>query len=184
MKVKTLVAMMLGVLVLGFSIDAKAAHFAYPKWNGYALDWCKNFENDCGKPAADLFCQKKGYPQAISLVKLDRVNVETMTIGQNAICDPRTHQCDSFASIDCQETVKTFNYPTYYGYKLDWCRTFEGECGAPAAAEFCQKAGYAHLVSFKIQSRVNRETMTVGSNAICDPRYHACDSFTYVQCKK
>ncbi len=181
---KTAFAVVLGILLSGFATgDAMAARFNGPKWNGYALDWCKNFEGNCGKPAADLFCQKKGYPQSTGFVKLQRVSYQTMTIGQNAICDPRSHTCDSFAYIDCQETVKTFVAPTYYGYKLDWCRTFEGQCGAPAAAQFCQKAGYNYLVGFKIQPLVNVPTMTVGSNAICDPRFHRCDSFQYVQCK-
>jgi hypothetical protein len=181
--VKTVYAVVLGLVVWGMSGEAMAARFNGPKWNGYALDWCKNFEGACGKPAADLYCQKKGYPQSTGFVKLDRVSYQTMTIGQNAICDPRNHQCDSFASIDCQETVKTFFTPTYNGYRLDWCRVFEGQCGAAAATQYCQKAGYAYLVSFHIQPHVSTPTMTVGSNAICDPRFHGCDSFSYVQCK-
>lgn len=181
---KSLVSSTLAFVLFCFTLSyAEAASFNYPKWNGYALDWCKNFEQGCGKPAADLYCKKRGYPQSTGFVKLNRVNYQTMTIGQNAICDPRDHVCDSFARIDCQETVKTIYAPTYHGYKLDWCRTFEGQCGAPAAAQYCQKAGFSQLVGFKIQPLVNTPTMTVGSNAICDPRFHRCDSFQYVQCK-
>lgn len=180
---KTVLAAVLAMLAWGISGEANAAHFAFPKWNGYALDWCKNFEQACGKPAADLYCQKRGYPQAVAFNKLNRVSYQTMTIGQNAICDPRDHVCDSFSSIDCQETVATFYAPKYNGYRLDWCREFEGACGAPAALRYCQKAGYAQLVSFHIQPRVSVPTMTVGSNAVCNPAYHTCDSFSYVQCK-
>ncbi len=181
---KALFALVAGLaLTVIAATNAEAARFTSPRWNGYALDWCKNFEGACGKPAADLYCQKRGYPQSTGFVKKQRVSEHTMTIGQNAICDPRSHVCDSFEYIDCQETVKTFMAPKYNGYRLDWCRTFEGECGAPAAAQFCQKSGYASLVSFKIQALVNVPTMTVGTNAICDPRFHRCDSFQYVQCK-
>lgn len=182
MKSVFVAVLALVVLVIS-SGDAKAARFVSPKWNGYALDWCKNFEGLCGKPAADLWCQKRGYPQSTGFVKLNRVSYQTMTIGQNAICDPRSHTCDSFQSIDCQDVVKTFHYPTYNGYRLDWCRTFEGQCGAPAAAQFCQKKGYSTLVGYNIQPALTVPTMTVGSNAICDPRFHRCDSFRYVQCK-
>lgn len=182
-EVKTLFAVVLGILVSSFSSEAEAARFVAPKWNGYALDWCKNFEGNCGKPAADLFCQKKGYPQSTGFAQQYRVSYQTMTVGNNAICDPRSHHCDSFSYIDCQETVKTFFNPTYNGHRLDWCRVFEGQCGAPAAAQFCQKAGYAHLVGFRQQPLINGRTMTVGTNAICDSRYHRCDSFQYVQCR-
>ncbi|MGZ3711412.1 MAG: hypothetical protein ACXVBE_06630 [Bdellovibrionota bacterium] len=166
------------------TLPAMAAHFNSPTWNGYALDWCKNFESGCGKPAADMFCQKKGYPGAGSFVQLPHVNFQTMTIGQNAVCDPRSHTCDSFASIDCQEVaIRTFAAPMYNGYRVDWCRNFETACGAPAALLYCQKSGYNQLVNFSIQAHVSFPTMTVGSNAICNPSFHGCDSFSFIQCK-
>ena len=172
--------------LVGFAFvsNASAAHFANPKWYGYDLDWCRNFESACGQPAADLYCQKRGYPQSTAFQILPTVSVPTMTIGQNAICNPSVHRCDSFAYIDCQETVKVFNYPVYNGYRLDWCRQFEQECGQPAAQQFCQKAGYTQVVAFGIQNQLTVPTMTVGSNAICNPAYHRCDSFSYVECKK
>ena len=180
---KIIMPALLMTMLWGFSQSAMAVHFAYPKWNGYALDWCKTFETDCGKPAADLWCEKKGYPHAFSFTKLSQVNYETMTVGNNAVCDPHSHGCDSFASIECQETMKTFYAPKYNGYRLDWCRVFENECGAPAASQYCQKMGYAQVANFEIEQMVQTNTMTVGSNAICNPAYHRCDSFKYVQCK-
>src|SRR4051812_823221 len=95
------------MLSLAFTAQAWGAHFIQPKWNGYALDWCKNFEGLCGLPAADAYCQKKGYPKSTAFQILPAVSVQTMTIGQNAICNPAVHRCDSFEYIDCQETTKT-----------------------------------------------------------------------------
>jgi hypothetical protein len=182
---KTLFFASLALLLCCIAPDAIAAHFDHPTWNGYAVDWCRTFETDCGKPAADLFCQKHGYPASTSFVMNPAVHVETMTIGNNAVCDPRDHRCDSFSSIDCQElNIRTFAYPTYNGYRLDWCRTFEGDCGAPAAQAYCQHLGYPILVSFAMQPQVNVETMTIGNNAVCDPRDHRCDSFSYVRCRQ
>src|SRR5437763_9560232 len=31
----------------------------------YRLDWCLNWERDCGKPAADAFCRANGFLEAI-----------------------------------------------------------------------------------------------------------------------
>ena len=180
-RIFSIFALLIGV---GFMNNSFAASFTHPKWNGYALDWCKTFENNCGKPAADLFCQKKGYPHSVSFVKLNSVKYQTMTIGQNAICNPNVHRCDSFQSITCQETIKTFNSPNYNGYRLDWCKQFEVDCGAPAALANCNKMGYAHMVGYQKQGPLNVSTMIIGSNAICNPKYHRCDGFSYINCKK
>jgi hypothetical protein len=168
----------------GLYSEAWGAHVNNPKWNGFPLDWCMNFEQGCGKPAADLFCKKSGFGASTGFQIRPQVNFQTMTIGQNAICDPRSHRCDSFNYIDCQETIKVFSVPTYNGYRLDWCRQFEHECGAPAAQAYCQKNGFSQLVNFHIQPHLNTPTMTIGSNAICNPQFHGCDSFSFVQCKK
>jgi hypothetical protein len=77
----------------------------------------------------------------------------------------------------------TFVNPIYNGYRLDWCRTFETDCGAPAADAFCKAQGFAGLTAFKFQPRPGAETMTIGQNSVCDPRWHGCDSFEFVRCK-
>ena len=76
-----------------------------------------------------------------------------------------------------------YTHPKHRGFHLDWCRTFEHGCGAPAAKEFCQKKGYSVLAAFKKQNNLNVKTMTIGENSICDPQYHNCDSFKWIRCK-
>lgn len=134
---------------LGFLAQAHAAHIVYPKWNGYALDWCKNFEQGCGQPAADLYCQKKGFPRSTGFQILSSVNFPTMTVGQNAICNPAVHRCDSFAYIDCQETTKVFHFPAYNGYRLDWCRQFEHSVAPPRPKPIAKRWAFSRSSTFK-----------------------------------
>jgi acyl-CoA thioesterase-1 len=76
-----------------------------------------------------------------------------------------------------------FVNPMYNGYRLDWCRTFETDCGAPAAGAFCKSQGFGGLIAFKFQPRLGAKTMTIGQNSVCDPRWHGCDSFEFVRCR-
>jgi hypothetical protein len=78
-----------------------SATFANPIYNGYRLDWCRVFENDCGAPAADAFCKAQGFSGVSTFEPQNHMDVPTMTVGQNSVCDPKWHGCDSFASITC-----------------------------------------------------------------------------------
>ncbi|MBF0301190.1 MAG: hypothetical protein HQK51_20950, partial [Oligoflexia bacterium] len=146
-------------------------------------DWCRIFENECGKPAADAFCRRNGQLMATNWQQDPHPGIRTMTIGQNSICEPSVHRCDSFKFIDCKESDRTFSYPTYRGYRLDWCRIFENECGAPAANAFCRLNGFSYSNGFQIQNHPGVSTMTIGQNSICNPSAHVCDSFTFIRCK-
>lgn len=65
------------------------------------LDWCLDWENNCGKPAADAYCQARGYEQAKKFVKLDNVP-ETVTLRDKRVCNKSTRGvCDSFQEITC-----------------------------------------------------------------------------------
>lgn len=170
--------------VVSFVEQASAARYTNPRWNNYALDWCKTFEQGCGQPAADLYCQKRGHPRSTSFQMRANVKYQTMTIGQNSVCNPSSHRCDSFSYIDCQETSKTFVTPFLNNYRLDWCKMFEQGCGQPAAQMYCQKQGYAAVENFQQQGALSVPTMTVGSHAVCDPKFHRCDGFSYIRCRK
>jgi len=71
-------------------------------WRGVRLDWCREWENNCGKPAADAFCQSKGFQEAKKFEQSANVPDETATIGDKRICDKSTRpSCDSFKLIEC-----------------------------------------------------------------------------------
>ncbi|WP_339137831.1 MAG: hypothetical protein WGN25_06755 [Candidatus Electrothrix sp. GW3-4] len=160
-----------------------AANYPNPIYQGYSLDWCKSFEHECGKPAADAFCKKQGHLSALDFSKKSNMQVETMTIQDHAICNPQHHRCDSFTFINCKEKLAVFHKPEYRGYRLDWCKSFEHECGKPAADAFCQHKGFSHAQSFVQDVGVNVSTMTLANNAVCNPAHHHCDSFKVIRCQ-
>lgn len=81
--------------------------FAPPVWpldstkRQYRLDWCLNWENDCGKPAADAFCRAKGFPESIFYISDPGVGTQpTMLIGTGQICNASF--CTAFQMITCK----------------------------------------------------------------------------------
>lgn len=175
---------LLAASMTGGVMGAQGATYYHPKYKGYGLDWCYIFENQCGKPAADAFCKSLGQGQAVNLEKLNNPGYQTMTIGQNSVCDPSSHGvCDTFSFIQCESITKTFKNPSYHGYRLDWCRIFENDCGQPAADAFCKLMGFSGSGSFHFQGNPGVPTMTIGQNSICYPQVHRCDSFSSITCQ-
>lgn len=162
----------------------KGARYTHPKYKGFALDWCRIFEHECGQSAADAFCQYKGHLKAKSWEKWSNPGVKTMTIGQNSICDPAYHICDSFKYIRCIVKTKTFIKPKFNGYALDWCKTFGHGCGKKAANSYCKLKGFNKAIKWKKWSNPGIKTMTIGESSVCDPAYHGCDSFKSIKCTK
>ncbi|MCI5212031.1 MAG: hypothetical protein D3910_25355, partial [Candidatus Electrothrix sp. ATG2] len=52
-------------LLLPALAQADNVIFNNPKVGGYGLDFCREWMQNCGQPAADAFCQSKGFPRAI-----------------------------------------------------------------------------------------------------------------------
>ncbi|AEA34567.1 WSC domain-containing protein [Hippea maritima] len=84
--------------------------FKYPKINGYRLDWCRLWAQDCGKGAADEFCKKMGFKRAISFEEDYDIGAKSPTyvIDDGKICNQGF--CDGFRYITCagkNQTAKT-----------------------------------------------------------------------------
>lgn len=77
---------------------------------------------------------------------------------------------------------KTFFKPKIGGVRLDWCRVWANQCGAPAANQYCQSKGYSHAVSFTKKNNVGNFTNTkvIGTGQICFDA--TCDSFAKIRC--
>ena len=69
-----------------------------PKVNGYALDYCKEWGRDCGKPAVDTFCKLHGYFNALDF-KVKKDTPPTKIISSGKIC--RNSNCDRIESVTC-----------------------------------------------------------------------------------
>lgn len=74
-----------------------------PRIGDYRLDWCREWAQNCGKPAADEFCRRRGFVEAKSFKKAPGVGQDdpTRVIGAEHAC--REQSCDGFASITCHK---------------------------------------------------------------------------------
>lgn len=69
---------------------------------GYRVDWCKHWARDCGKPAADAFCQLRGFGVARNFIKAENIGSAerpTRTIEDRRLCD--SPNCDGFLRVTC-----------------------------------------------------------------------------------
>ena len=83
--------------------------FVKPKIDGYRLDWCKEWAQNCGKGAADAFCKLNGYKEAKSW-EIDPdigSTIPTKIITSGKICNQGF--CDGFKYIKCKEKIKDDN---------------------------------------------------------------------------
>jgi hypothetical protein len=63
-----------------------------------ALDWCRAYGVDCGKPAADAFCRAQGHARADHIQPRPDIG-RSVIITTGAICSDPT--CDGFRLIEC-----------------------------------------------------------------------------------
>jgi hypothetical protein len=181
------------VIFVACSLPAMAGtetkSFNQPQYKGHLLDWCLTWATDCGKPAADKFCQKNGYDAASAFPKWEDAGQATRLIGSNQVCDEA--MCDSFTSIQCTKTVAdgggsgggdevTFLKPKYKGKRLDWCKSWATDCGEPAADAFCEYKGYDGSTSFEEAVDIGN-TKVISSGQVCTDQ--ACDGFKKISCQ-
>lgn len=79
-------------------LPAAVKKYSEPMFKNYRLDWCYAWGKQCGKPAADAFCQLNGHGGAKSYKK-DSGVAATRVISNSQVCDGN---CDSFKEIVCQ----------------------------------------------------------------------------------
>ncbi len=73
-----------------------------------------------------------------------------------------------------------YNNPKVKQVALDYCKTWGGQCGLPAATAYCQSKGYKVAGRFGLR-RDSPPTRVIGTGQTCkDP---GCDRIAWVQCK-
>jgi len=81
--------------------QAATQKFNYPRSGAHRLDWCREWAQNCGKPAADAFCQGQGYAYATGFSQDPDIGIgqPTRIITSGQICNQGF--CDGFRSITC-----------------------------------------------------------------------------------
>ncbi len=69
-----------------------------PKVNGIALDYCREWARNCGKPAADAWCRANGYKTSVDYA-VTSDTPPTRIISTGKICDKSF--CDRIVEIKC-----------------------------------------------------------------------------------
>ena len=76
---------------------AREKVFVDPKLNGRYINNCLTWATNCGKPAADYFCQQNGFVEAASF---NIINLRpTLVMGDGKVCDESG--CGGFSRIVC-----------------------------------------------------------------------------------
>jgi hypothetical protein len=168
--------------------SAEQKVFDSPRYKSLALDWCKGWASECGKPAADLWCFKQGYESASGFSRWDDLGEPTRIVSNNQICDQP--ECDSFTKITCQKAdaydddddaeIVKYNKPMAGSRRLDWCLTWATDCGQPAADFYCKSKGHEKAISFKIASDIGKTRILKTNEKCTQPE---CDGFKSVTCE-
>ena len=76
--------------------------FRFPVHQVYRLNFCVDGDRGCGDPAANAWCQDKGFSSAARWAREENIGAlyPTVFIGSGAICDK--FLCDGFEEITCQ----------------------------------------------------------------------------------
>jgi hypothetical protein len=94
----------LGILLLATTAgEASVRNFFSPVVEGSRIDSCLNGQTDCGKPAADAFCVKEGFTEAILFQR--EAASSTRQLGSDAMCEGES--CVSFRRIKCIGPAET-----------------------------------------------------------------------------
>ena len=152
-----------------------------PRWFDDRLDWCLNWSSNCGKPAADNFCQRRRFTAAAGFAAEPGVG-RTRVSGTNQMCNGAN--CTGFRFINCTGPIPTdrvFQNPAWNGSRLDACKSFGKDCGKPAADAFCVSQGFRSSSSSVLDSTPGRgKTRIISNNQLCDSNF--CVGFQMIVC--
>ncbi|MDD5035360.1 MAG: hypothetical protein PHE55_11455 [Methylococcaceae bacterium] len=99
-------AIFLSLLTNTGSAFAERVRIDDPEVEGYALDYCREWATNCGKPAADAYCQSKGYEESVHFSVVNN-SPPTLVINSGQVCD--MPGCNRIVSVVCR-------YPGHHGH--------------------------------------------------------------------
>ncbi len=203
MKFGILIAAALMSLSALFGVaQASEQTFAKPKVGPFMIDWCLQNGTLCGKPAADKYCQSKGFIQSNDFVQAVDIGGSTPTFiqGTGQICNAPI--CDGFTYVTCEKSdgpppppppgggsggadERTYYKPKIGGYRLNYCETRGSGCGQDAADSFCDAKGYDDASDFEQSAPVPpgaKPSRFIGNNRIC--KGSGCYAFNSITCER
>ncbi len=193
-----------GLIGFGMMLGAAQASeqtFAKPKAGPFQIDWCLQWAAQCGKPAADKFCQTKGFLQSNDFVQAVDIGASTPTIvqGTGQVCNAPT--CDGFTYVTCEKPdappppppggggsggiEKTYNKPKLGGFRVNYCETKGVGCGQDAADAFCDAKGYDEATDFDQSSPIPpgaKPSRFIGNGKFC--KGPGCFAFNSITCEQ
>ena len=108
------------IMMFGLSIpivNAQTTRFDNPEVDGYALDYCREWAVNCGQPAADAYCQSKGYKKAVGFDH--QLSRPTKIINDRKICD--IPHCRRITFVVCEPCAPRTNTRNPFDEKNDVC---------------------------------------------------------------
>ena len=80
--------------------------------------------------------------------------------------------------------IQSFDFPVHNVYRLNYCLTSKGDCGAPAAQAWCKTQGFGKATAWKIDENIGSlfPTVVIGEDRIC--AQFVCDGFQEITCAK
>lgn len=161
---KRLLVLALFLMVSAIGAHAEEKTFPKPKQGPYRVDWCYQWGVQCGQPAADRFCNSKGFVSSNDFVEDANIGslTPTMIQGSGQVCNGP--DCDGFTYITCKkpdfpmppppmpppgpppggggDDTKIYFKPKIGGVRLNYCLANGKGCGQQAADAFCDMKGF------------------------------------------
>ena len=77
---------------------------------------------------------------------------------------------------------KLFEKPMYNGKRLDWCHSWDTDCGQVAADAFCKTNGFTRAKAFEEDPHIGdaQPTRVIANGAVCDQA--VCNGFKAITC--
>jgi hypothetical protein len=173
---------------IGFAFAAAAAGFG-PAWAGNPVE-CYVYANQAVQHQAANLQNQCGYagPRWLSDTNLHIAWCLGATKGQmNAERNARIAMLAACSGGGAPPpplppAVALFSEPKIGGWRLDWCKFWAAQCGAPAAHAYCQAKGFSHSTGFAPASNIGSfaPTRVIGTGQVCNGPN--CDGFAWIKC--
>ncbi len=186
------------------SAQAAEQDFVKPKIGIFRLDWCKVWAGQCGKPAADKFCQTRGFTQSNNFEEAVDIGASTPTViitsGQQC-ADPG---CDGFTFITCEKPdaapppppapppgpapgggdTHTYYNPKLSGARINLCVKKYVECDGESAADtYCESKGWDGASDYTSTGKLPgyAKSRYIGNGKLC--KGSNCNAFSEITCE-